>query len=166
VWTEIVRERHGFGEIGVEPQGFGDGAGDLRRFHRVGQAGPIVVALVVHEDLRLVLEPAEGGAVDDAVAVALEGHAERVLVLGMHAAAGGRAVDGVGREELLLERRELRPRQHGGRVPCRMRCDQQASAGERHFPDGLRLRRQVENAAASIRSSDACPGVWHADWFS
>jgi Holliday junction resolvasome RuvABC endonuclease subunit len=38
----------------------------------VGQAGAEQVALVVHEDLGLVFEPAEGRAMDDAVAVALE----------------------------------------------------------------------------------------------
>jgi hypothetical protein len=40
---------------------------------------------VVQEDLSLVLEAAKRGAVDDAVAVALERQAKRVLRLGVHA---------------------------------------------------------------------------------
>jgi hypothetical protein len=42
-----------------------------------------VIALVAHEHLRLVLEAAERGAVHDAVAVALERAAERVVRLGV-----------------------------------------------------------------------------------
>jgi hypothetical protein len=42
----------------------------------MGQPGAEQVALVVEEDLRLVDQASKGGAVDDAVAVALEG--ERV----------------------------------------------------------------------------------------
>jgi len=38
----------------------------------MGEAGPEEIALVIDEDLRLVLEPAERGAVDDSIAVALE----------------------------------------------------------------------------------------------
>jgi hypothetical protein len=46
-----------------------------------------MVAGAVEEDLRLVLEPAEGAAVHDAVAVALEGGAELVALLLMGATA-------------------------------------------------------------------------------
>jgi len=52
----------------------------------VGQAAAEVVALERGDDLGLVLQPAERGGVDDAVAVALEGGAQRILGLG-HAAA-------------------------------------------------------------------------------
>jgi hypothetical protein len=38
----------------------------------MGEARPVVVALVVDENLGLVLQPPEGGGMDDAVAVALE----------------------------------------------------------------------------------------------
>ena len=50
----------------------GQRAGDLRDLDRVGEAGAEMVALVVDEHLRLVGEAAEGGRMDDAVAVALE----------------------------------------------------------------------------------------------
>jgi hypothetical protein len=46
------------------------------------------------EHLRLVPQPAEGDAVDDAVAVALEGVAQRVGRHGMQAAARARGVGG------------------------------------------------------------------------
>ncbi len=70
--AEVVRQRQRLGQILVEPQRAGQRAGDLRHLDRVGQARAEMVALVVDEDLRLVLQPAERGRVDDAVAVALE----------------------------------------------------------------------------------------------
>jgi len=47
----------------------------------VGQPVPVVITLVVDEDLGLVLESAEGLGMDDPIAVALEGRA--VLMLGL-----------------------------------------------------------------------------------
>ena len=38
---EIVRERDGFRQVFVEPQGAGQRPGDLRDFQRVGQAGAV-----------------------------------------------------------------------------------------------------------------------------
>ena len=63
-------------------------ARDLRRLQRVGEPRAVVVALRRHEHLRLVLEPPERLAVHDPVAVALEGVAQRALLLG-HEAVGG-----------------------------------------------------------------------------
>ena len=74
---EVVRQRHGLGEVLVQVQRAGDRAGDLRDLDRVRQPRAVVVALVVDEDLRLVFQPAEGGGVDDALAVALVGRAQR-----------------------------------------------------------------------------------------
>ena len=73
--AEVVGEGDGLGELLVEAEDAGDGAGDLGHLDRVGEAGAVVVALVLDEDLGLVLEPAEGRGMDDAVAVALEGRA-------------------------------------------------------------------------------------------
>ncbi len=61
-----------------------------------------MVAGAVEEDLRLVFEPAEGAAVHDAVAVALEIEAEAMLVLGMKAPARGRAALRIGRKVAVL----------------------------------------------------------------
>ena len=75
--AEVVGERDGFGEILVEPQRAGDRAGHLADFERVGQPGAEMLAVVAEEDLGLVLEAAERGGMDDAVAVALELRARR-----------------------------------------------------------------------------------------
>ncbi len=56
----------------LRPSDPGDGAGDLRNFKAVGQAGPVVIAFVIDEDLGLVFQPTERGRMDDAVAVALK----------------------------------------------------------------------------------------------
>src|SRR5207248_2713115 len=48
---------------------------------RVGQARAVVVALGRHEHLGLVLQPPEGLAVHDPVAVALQGRAQRAVLL-------------------------------------------------------------------------------------
>src|SRR5262249_19025149 len=76
------------------------------------EARAVVVALVVHEDLGLVLEPAERARVDDAVAVALERHAEGVLGLRVPAAARVAAPHGVRGERGGLPRFEVGPARH------------------------------------------------------
>ena len=70
--AEVVPERDRLGQILVQPQGPGDGAGDAGGLERVREPRAVVVALRVDEDLRLVLEAPERLAVDDPVAVALE----------------------------------------------------------------------------------------------
>ena len=95
---EIVGQRHGFGEILVEGQRPGRGACDLGHLEGVGQTGAEVVALVIDEHLGLVLQTAKGGAVDDPVAVALEGAAQRALGLGIAATAAALRVAGVRRQ--------------------------------------------------------------------
>ena len=87
--AEVVRERDRLGEVLVEAERAGEGPRDAGDLHRVGHAGAVMIAGAIEENLRLVLEAAEGAAVDDAVAVALEVEAEAVLVLGMDAAARG-----------------------------------------------------------------------------
>ena len=84
--AEVVRERQRLGQVLVQRQHAGDGAGDLRHLQAVRQPGAVVVALVEHEHLRLVGEAPEGGGVDDAVAVALVTGPHRAAGLGMHAA--------------------------------------------------------------------------------
>ena len=77
----VVAEGDGLGERDVQPAGPGDGGGDLRHLERVGQPGALVV-LGEDEDLGLAGQAAEGGGVEDAVAVALEAGAPRVGLLG------------------------------------------------------------------------------------
>ena len=70
--AEVVGERQRLAQILVEPERAGERAGDLRDFERVGEPGAEMVALVEDEHLGLVGQPAEGGRMDDAVAVAAE----------------------------------------------------------------------------------------------
>jgi len=90
------------GQILVQAQRPSDGAGDLGDLDRVGQAGAVVVALVLDEDLGLVLEAAEGRGVDDPVAVALERRAVGALGLGMEAPPAGAGPGRIGRQSRLV----------------------------------------------------------------
>ena len=63
---QVMPQGDGLGQVLVEAQGAGDGAGDLRHLQRVGQPGAVMVALRREKDLSLLLEPAERLAVDDA----------------------------------------------------------------------------------------------------
>ena len=93
--AEVVGERQRLGQILVEPKRAGERAGDLGHFERMRQPGAEMVALVKHEDLGLVREPAESGGVDDAVAVAPEivaGRARRLRIQPAAAITGLRSV--------------------------------------------------------------------------
>ena len=79
--AKVVGEADGLGQVLIEPQRPGDGAGDLGDFQRVGQAGAVEVALRREEDLRFLLEPPERLAVEHPVAVPLEHRADGVLFL-------------------------------------------------------------------------------------
>ena len=70
---EIVRQRQRLGEVLVHPENTTDRARDLRHLQTMSEARAVMIPLVIDEDLRLVLEPAEGRAMDDTVTVALEG---------------------------------------------------------------------------------------------
>jgi len=65
----------------------------------MGQTRAEHIAFVVHEDLRLVFQPAEGRAVDDAVAVALELAAPPRRRFRQLAPVAGRFRHGVGGED-------------------------------------------------------------------
>src|SRR4051812_32105090 len=104
---EIVAERNRLGQLLVEPQHLGDAARDLRDLERVRQARSIVVARRREKDLRLVFEPAERLAVDDAVAVALERGTDRIFSLRLQASLGRVALGGLRRENLVLALLEL-----------------------------------------------------------
>ena len=58
--AQIMGQRHGLGQIFVDRQGARQAAGELRHFQRMGQPGAVIIAFMLHEDLGLVLEPAEG----------------------------------------------------------------------------------------------------------
>ena len=73
--ADVVDQGEGLGEVLVEAEGGGDGAGDLGDLDGVGEAAAEVVGGAAGEDLGLAGEAAEGAGLDDALAVALEGGA-------------------------------------------------------------------------------------------
>ena len=79
--ADVVAERDRLGQRLVEREAGRQAARDLRHLEGMGQAGDEVVALGVEEDLRLVLQAAEGLGMDDPVPVALEGGPIRVRLL-------------------------------------------------------------------------------------
>ena len=68
--AEIVSQRQTLGQIFIHAKRAGERAGDLRHFEAVGQPRAVMIAFVIDEDLGLVVQPAEGGRMQDAVAVA------------------------------------------------------------------------------------------------
>ena len=60
---QIMRQTDGLGQVFIEPQCPGDGAGDLRNFQRMGQPGAVQIAFRRKEHLCLLLEPTERLAV-------------------------------------------------------------------------------------------------------
>jgi hypothetical protein len=88
---EIMAEPDRLREVLVEPQRTRHGARDLRRLERVREPRAVVIPLRRDEHLRLVLEPAEGLAVNDPVAVALEGGAQPAVLLRLLASGRVRA---------------------------------------------------------------------------
>jgi len=70
--AEIVGQGERLRQILVEPQGSGQRPRDLGHFETVGQARPVMVALVIDEHLGFMLEPAKRRRMDDPVAVALK----------------------------------------------------------------------------------------------
>ena len=70
--AEIMGKRQRLGQILVDGEGARQRPGNLRHLDGMGQPRAVVIALVIDEDLGLVLEPAKGGRMDDAVAVALK----------------------------------------------------------------------------------------------
>jgi len=77
----------GLGQILVQAQGAGNGAGDLRHLQRMGQPGAVQVPFRGQEYLGLLLQAAERLAVQHPVAVTLKHRAQRILRLRHDSAA-------------------------------------------------------------------------------
>ncbi len=95
--TEIMHKRHRFGQIFIEPQCTGQSAGNLGNFYRVREARAIMIALMGDENLRLVLQAAKSGGMNDPVAVPLEWRAGRAFRLPHQTATAARRITGIGR---------------------------------------------------------------------
>src|SRR5215472_5516909 len=98
--TEIVRQRQRLGEVLIEPQPPCERAGDLCDLERVSEPGAIMVALVEDENLGLVLETAEGGGMDDPVAIATKRATAFARWLGVQPAAASFRIASIGRAKI------------------------------------------------------------------
>ncbi len=94
--ADVVHQRQGLGQVGIQPERAGHGAGDLGDLERMRQAVAEVVGVAFGEDLRLRLQAAKGARVDDAVAVAGVVTAVGVRRLGITAPAGAARVHRIG----------------------------------------------------------------------
>ena len=93
--SKVMRERECLGEIFIQPEGPRQRTRDLSNLQRMSEPGSEMVAFVKDEDLGLVLEPAEGGGMDDAVAIASKIVACRVGRLGVQASSALTGMRGV-----------------------------------------------------------------------
>src|SRR5258708_28048605 len=87
--ANVVDESKRLGELGVQPQCRGDGAGNLCDLQRMRQAIPEMVGIAGGENLRLGFQAAKGARMNDAVAVTRVDTAVRMGRLGIAPAAGG-----------------------------------------------------------------------------
>ena len=99
---QVVAERDSLGQVLVQPERPGDGAGDLRHFQRMGEARAEMVALGSEEHLGLVGKPPKRFRVQDLVAIALVVGAQRVRLAGGAAPLGAVGEGGLLGERLVL----------------------------------------------------------------
>ena len=93
--AEVVRQRDGFGEVFVQPQRAGDITRDPRNLYGVRQPRAEVIGDTLRENLSLILKPAEGAGVNDAVTITLERSAIRMLGFGVAPSARVLNPDGI-----------------------------------------------------------------------
>src|SRR5206468_3864269 len=137
---QIVAERDGFRQLLVQPQDLRDRPRDLRYLERVREPRPIMVSGRREKHLRLVLQPAERLAMDDAIAVALKRWPDVVFDLGTKAPARIGAFRGLPRQDVALTRLELFP-EACHTVGRRARKDRRESSRKNHTlraPQALR----------------------------
>ena len=87
--AQVMGQADGLGQVLVQAQGAGNGAGDLRHLQRMGQPGAVQVPFRGQEYLGLLLQAAERLAVQHPVAVTLKHRAQRILRLRHRPAAAG-----------------------------------------------------------------------------
>jgi len=71
--ADVVNQGEGLGEVFIEAESVGGGAGDLRNLHGMGEAAAEVIRSATGEDLCLTRESTEGTRLDDPLPVTLEG---------------------------------------------------------------------------------------------
>ena len=155
---EIVAERDRFGQLLVQPQHLGDGPRDLRHLERVRQPRAVVIAGRREEHLRLVLQPPERLAVDDAIAIALKRGPDVVFRFGPQPAARVGALGRLRRQDLPLARFELFANESCARCISRRKLVPWASGptpkmlGQRLAQVGERRRRARDRRRRRTRA--------------
>ena len=86
--AQIVAQGDGLGEILIEPQSPGDGAGYAGHFQRMGQAGAVMVTLRMQKYLGLMAQPAESLGVGHPIHIPLEAGADLIFRFQYAAASG------------------------------------------------------------------------------
>ena len=104
---EVVAKRNRFGQLLVQAQHLGDRPRDLRHLERVREARAVVIARRREEHLRLVLQPTERLAVNDAIAIPLKRGPHVVFPLGTEASPRVGAPSGLWGQRVALAGLEL-----------------------------------------------------------
>ena len=86
--AQIMAQGDGLGEVLIQAQGTGHGAGDLADFQGMGQPGAVVVPFRGKKHLGLLLQAPEGLAVQDTVPVPLVAGTQGVFFLRAGTSAG------------------------------------------------------------------------------
>jgi hypothetical protein len=73
--SEIMRQGQGFNQVFIQSQTSGDSTTDLSNFQGMGQTGAVIITFMIDKDLGFVLEPPEGGTMDNSVAITFIGRA-------------------------------------------------------------------------------------------
>jgi len=86
--SDIMRERHRFSQVFIEPKRSSDGARNLDNFQRMREPRSVMIALMRHENLRFLLQTAKSRGMDNSVAIALKRRPGRGLWLINEPSAG------------------------------------------------------------------------------
>jgi hypothetical protein len=70
--SKIMRQGKSFGEIIIKTERARQGSRDLADFDRMCEAGAEMIALMRHEHLSFMGQPAEGGRMNDSIAITLK----------------------------------------------------------------------------------------------
>ena len=103
-----MRQRQRLGQIIVKLKAARQRPRNLRHLDRMGQAGAVMVTLILHKDLRFIGQTPEGGRMDDAVTIAAKFAARGRGGLGLQPATAFVRQAGIGHQP--SELRHVSPR--------------------------------------------------------
>ena len=101
--TEIMGKSNRLGEILIESECSRHRATDRGNLNGMRQAGAVVIPFAIEEDLRLAIQTAEGGAMDDAISVSLKAGAKGMFRFGSVATSALAGLLSVGSQKGLAQ---------------------------------------------------------------